>query len=169
MALRTFAFTSFTPTAQADTGALTNATYMALKGGSSTQRFRVEEIYMGGQAGASSVNDMVFARHSTVATTPTALAAPASDLLLDASATALATVVIPFTAAATGPQRLAQGYLLTLSFNAFGGIVRWVTSPNEVGITGLGNTASLGEMSLSAKNDTGTAGLMSAHIIYEPY
>ena len=169
MALRTFAYTSFTPTATADTATLANATYMAIKGGSGTQRFRIEEIYMGGQAGASSVNDMVLARHSTIAITPTALAAPASDNILDASANALATVVVTFTAAATGPQRLAQGYLLTLSYNTFGGIVRWVTSPNEVGVTGLGNTANLGEMSLSDKSDTGTAGAMSAHIIYEPY
>jgi hypothetical protein len=169
MALRTFTFTSWTPTATADTATLANNTYMALKGGSGTQRFRVEEIYMGGQAGSSSVNDMVFARHSTIATTPSALAAPAADNILDASASALATVVISFTAAATGPQRLAAGYLLALSFNTFGGIVRWVTSPNEVGVTGLGNTANLGEMSLSDKSDTGTAGLMSAHIVYEPY
>jgi hypothetical protein len=112
---------------------------------------------------------MVFARHSTIGATPTALAAPASDLTLDASASALATTVVTFTAATTGPQRLTQGYLLALSFNSFGGVVRWVTSPNEVGVTGLGNTANLGEMSLSAKSDTGTAGLMSAHIIYEPY
>src|SRR6266850_3077123 len=140
MALRSFAFTSFTPTATADTTALANATYMALRGGSGTQRFRVEEIYMGGQAGASSVNDMVFARHSTIAVTPTALAAPASDLSLDASAVALATAVVTFTAAGTQPQRLAQGYLLALSYNSFGGIVRWVASPSAVGVTGLGNT-----------------------------
>jgi hypothetical protein len=124
---------------------------------------------MGGQASASSINDMVFARSSTVATTPTALAAPASDLAVDASANALATIVITFTAAAAGPQRLAQGYLLTPSFNAFGGIVRLNYSNTQARIVGLGNTSSLGEMQLSAKNDTGTSGAIAAHLIYEPF
>ena len=169
MAMRTFAFTSWTPTNTADTSTLANATYMAMKGGSGTQRWAIEEIYMGGQASASSINDMVFAQHSTIATTPTALAAPASDKPVDASAGALATVVVTFTAASTGPQRQAQGYYLTPSYNAFGGIVRLNYSNTQARIWGLGNTASLGELSLSAKNDTGTSGAMSAHIIYEPF
>jgi hypothetical protein len=57
--------------------------------------------------------------------------------------------------------------LLNLSFNAFGGIVRWA-APDEHGVLRmLGNTASLGELSLSAYTG-GTPGLMGAHIIYEP-
>lgn len=169
MALRTFAFTTFTPTNTADTSTLANATYMAMKGGSSTQRWAIEELYMGGQASASSINDMVFARHSTIAVTPTALAAPASDLAVDASVSALATIVVTFTAAGTGPQRLTQGYILTPSYNAFGGIVRLNYSNTQARPVGLGNTASLGEMSLSAKNDTGTSGAMAAHVLYEPF
>lgn len=169
MAMRTFAFTTFTPTNTADTSTLANATYMAMKGGSSTQRWAIEELYMGGQASASSINDMVLAQHSTIAVTPTALAAPASDKPTDPSANALATVVVTFTAAGTGPQRQTQGYYLTPSYNAFGGIVRLNYSNTQARIWGLGNTASLGEISLSAKNDTGTSGAMSAHIIYEPF
>jgi hypothetical protein len=169
MALRTFTYTSFTPTNTADTSTMANSTYMAMKGGSGTQRWAIEELYMGGQASASSINDMVIALHSTIAITPTALAAPAADRPLDGSVNALSTVVIPFTAAGTGPQRLTQGYLLTPSYNAFGGIVRLNWSNTQARIVGLGNTASLGELSLSAKNDTGTSGAMSATIIYEPF
>jgi hypothetical protein len=169
MALRTFTFTTFTPTNTADTSTMANATYMAMKGGSGTQRWAIEELYMGGQASASSINDMVLALHSTIAVTPTALAAPAADRPLDGSASTLATVVVTFTAASTGPQRLTQGYLLTPSYNAFGGIVRLNYSNTQARPVGLGNTASLGEMSLSAKNDTGTSGAMSAHILYEPF
>jgi hypothetical protein len=57
--------------------------------------------------------------------------------------------------------------LLNLSFNAFGGIVRWVAAPGqEIGM--LGNTASLGEISLSAYTG-GTPGLMGSHFILEPF
>jgi hypothetical protein len=169
MALRTFAFTTFTPTNQADTSALTNATYMAMRGGNASQRWAIEELYMGGQASASSINDMVLAQHSTVASTPTALAAPASDLAVDSSAAPLSIIVITFTAATTGGQRKAGAYYLTPSFNAFGGIVRLNYSNTQARIVGLGNTQPFGEMSLSAKNDTGTSGAISAHIIYEPF
>jgi len=57
--------------------------------------------------------------------------------------------------------------LLNLSFNAFGGIVRWVAAPEEV-IDIVGNTASLGEVSLSAFTG-GTTGLLGAHMIYESF
>jgi hypothetical protein len=56
--------------------------------------------------------------------------------------------------------------LLNLSFNAFGGIVRWVAAPGEE-ISTVGNTQPLGEVSLSAFTG-GTAGLMGAHVVYEP-
>lgn len=167
MAHRTLTHTSFTPTGTADTTALLDNTYLALKGGSGTQRVRIEEIYMGGQAGASSVNAVVLGRDSTVGGTPI-LASGALDDILDASAVALATTAIPFNSATTDPQRSATLRLLNLSFNSFGGIVRWVVSPPAYGPTSLGNTASLGEMSLSCFN-IGTAGAMGAHILYEPF
>ncbi len=43
---------------------------------------------------------------------------------------------------------------------------RWVAAPGEEPST-IGNTASLGEVSLSAFTG-GTAGLTGAHVIYEP-
>ena len=87
---------------------------------------------------------------------------------LDAATAALAAPPSTFNKAATNkPQRSATlGGLLNLSFNAFGGIVRWVAAPGEE-ISMVGNTASLGEVSLSAFTG-GTAGLLGAHMIYEP-
>lgn len=169
MALRSFTFGFWTPTNTADTTNLADATHMSLLGGSATQRFRLERILISGLASASAVNQMVVAYDSTIGATLTALAAPASDNPLDASAVALATTVKTFTAATTKPQRLALGYLLWPALNAFGGIVNWNTSPNEVGIWGLGNGTATGEITLSAKNDTGTAGAISSTITYEPY
>lgn len=130
----------------------------------------VIEIYEGGQATASAVNIMMFARDSTLSAIPTALAAPASDGPLD-SRTAAAQIASGVTNnfAGTAPQRSATttSARLNLSFNAFGGIVRWVAAPGEEwGITGV--TASISESSLSAFTG-GSVGLMGAHIVYEPF
>ena len=79
MAKRVFQAATYTPTATADGVALANATYQSLEAASATQILNVLEIYIGGQATASAVNIMQFARNLTTATTPTALAAPNGD------------------------------------------------------------------------------------------
>jgi hypothetical protein len=56
---------------------------------------------------------------------------------------------------------------LELNLNAFGGIIWWNAAPTQQWSI-LGNTASLGESSLSAFTG-GTVGAISAHILYEPY
>lgn len=168
MAKRTFHANNWTPTATADTSALANATYMALKGGSSTQFINISEVYIAGMAGASSPTFMQLARVSTVETTPTALASPNSDGPMHPSTAALAAVPVSFVAAAAGPQRSAvtTDAKLELGINAFGGIVRWVAYPGEEWGQ-IGNTASLGESVLSAFTG-GTVGAVNAHIVYEP-
>lgn len=169
MAKRSFSAPNWTPTATADATNLANGTYMALQGGSGTQRVNVSEIFMGGVAGASSPTMMQFARDSTVGATITALAAPNSDGPMDPSTAALAAPPQSFVAATTNPQRSnsTSNPRLNLTFNAFGGLVRWVAYPGEEwGI--LGNTASLGESSLSAYTG-GTVGALSAHLVYEPF
>lgn len=169
MAKRIFHASNFTPTAQADTVALTSGTYMALKGGSGTQLINIIEVEIGGLAGASSPTIMQLARASTIETTPTALASPNSDGPAHPSTAALAAPPVSFVAAATGPQRSANtaDAKLDFSLNAFGGIVRWVAQPGgEWGQ--LGNTAALGESILSAFTG-GTVGAISAHIMYEPF
>jgi hypothetical protein len=169
MAKRIFSASNFTPTAQGDTTALTSGTYMAIKGGTATQLNEVQEIMVSGFASVTSPTILQFARSSTIATTPTALAAPAHDGPMHPSTAALANPTVTFTAAAAGTQRSATttDAQLNLGLNAFGGIVRWVAAQGAP-FTILGNTAPLGEASLSAFTG-GTVGAISAHIIYEPY
>lgn len=165
MARYSLTFRSITPTATADTTNLVDSTYLALlQGGSSTMRLNVSEVYMGGEAAStSSPTLMVLARDSTVGATVTA--GTTRNAVLDGSNTAPGTVAIFGHIATTKPQRSASLHLLPLSFNAYGGIVRWVARPGEE-ISVVGNTASLGEVSLSAYTG-GTPGAISGHILYE--
>lgn len=166
MAMRSFKKATWTPIAVADTVNFTDGGYMGLMGGSATQAIKLREVYMGGQAATSAPCIMIVSRDSTVQATPTALTTGESDAALDPATAALAAPPVAFTASTTKPQRSATLGLLNLSFNAFGGIVRWVPAPGEeIGL--LGNTASFGEVSLSAYTG-GTVGLMGSHLIYEP-
>lgn len=166
MAKRSLSLTTFTPTATADTTNLVDATYFGvIQGGSATQKVAILEVYLGGQAGSSAPSIMVLARDSTVAGT-VSLGTGQNDAALDASTAALAAPTVVGNTATIKPQRSSSLKLLNLSFNAFGGIVRWVAAPGEEIYT-IGNTASLGEVSLSAFTG-GTTGLMGGHIIYEP-
>lgn len=166
MAKRIVSITTITPTATADTTNLVDATYpFLLQGGSSTQRVNVLELYEGGQAGASTPTFMLLSRDSTIAATNSS-GTGETDAAMDASTAALAAPALVGNTNVTKPQRSSTLHLLNLSFNAFGGIVRWVAAPGEE-ISIIGNTASLGEVSFSAFTG-GTAGLMGAHMIYEP-
>lgn len=169
MAKRIFQVTNWSPTATADTVAMTNDTYMAIRGGSATQLIEVQEIEVSGFAVANAPTILQFARHSIIATTPTALAAPASDGPMHPSTTALATPAVTFRAAVAGGQRSAAATeaRLNMGLNAWGGIKRWVAAQGAP-FSLLGNTATFGEASLSAFTG-GTVGSISAHIIYEPF
>jgi hypothetical protein len=154
---------TFTPVAVADATNFTSGGFLALQGGSGTQRSNILEVFCGGQATASAAQQLVLARDSTVGATLSG----GTTAALDPATAALAAPPVGFTTATTKPQRSATLYLLNLSFNAFGGVVRWVAAPGEeIGI--LGNTASLGEVSLSHLSG-GTPGLMGAHFIFEPF
>lgn len=159
---------NFTPVAVADAAAFTDNGYLALQGGSGTQRSNILEVMMGGQATSSAPTLMELARDSTVAATAiTAGTNGRGPVALDPASAALAAPPLAVGASTTKPQRSATLSLLELAFNAFGGIVRWVAAPGEeIGV--LGNTASLGEVSLSAFTG-GTPGAMSAHIVFEPF
>lgn len=167
MAKRSFSIATWTPVAVADNTVFTDSGYMGLMGGSATQKLSIQEVYMGGQAGANAPCIMMLGRDSTVNITPTALAAGQYDAALDPFTAALAAPPVAFVASTTKPKRSTTlGGLLNLSYNAFGGIVRWIAAPGEdIGV--YGNTASLGEISLSAFTG-GTPGLTGSHIIYEP-
>jgi hypothetical protein len=157
---------NWTPAAIADATNLTTLQFMALQGGSSTQRINLLEVYEGGLAAASAPAQMIVARDSTVFAGATSNAARLASL--DPATAALAAPpLVQNVGSTTLPQRSATLYLLNLAFNAFGGIVRWVAAPGEeVGI--LGNTASFGEISLSSAS-TGTPGLMNSHFLFEPF
>jgi hypothetical protein len=155
---------NFTPVAVADATNFTDAGYFALQGGSTTQRSNILEVYCGGQASASAPQQLLFSRDSTIGVTALSGGTLAA---LDPATAALAAPPVQFSASTTKPQRSATAQLLNLSFNAFGGIVRWVAAPGEeIGM--LGNTASNGEVSLSHAS-SGTPGLMGCHIIFEPF
>lgn len=166
MARRIVSVKTITPTATANTTDLVDATYPCIvQGGSSTQRVYIREIYMGGQAAASAPTYMVLARDSTVAAT-NSNGSGQTDAAMDAATAALAAPALTGNTNSTKPQRSSTLSLLNLSFNAFGSIVRWVAAPGDE-ITTVGNTASLGEVSLSAFTG-GTPGAMGCHVIYEP-
>jgi hypothetical protein len=165
MAKRSLSITTITPTATADTTNLVDATYVGvIQGGSASQRVNILEVQFSGQASASAPTIMVLSRDSTVAAT-VSLGTGLTDAALDAATAALAAPTVVGNTATTKPQRSATLHLLNLSFNAFGGIVRWLAAPGEE-ISIVGNTASLGEVSLSAFTG-GTPGALGAHVVYE--
>lgn len=166
MALWSFTVATFTTAAVADAAAYTDSKYMGLMGGSTTQRLLIKGVTVGGQAAASAPQYLLLARDSTVQATPTALTTGESNSALDPATAALAAPMVAFVASTTKPQRSATLKIKELSFNAFGGRAEfWPALGEEPSI--LGNTASFGEMSLSAYTGT-TAGLIGGSILYEP-
>jgi len=166
MAKRSLAIRTFTPTATASapTDLADNTYFGIVQGGSTTQRVVISEIYLGGQATVSSPTIMVLARDSTIGAT-ISLGTNQTDAPLDSSTAALAAPTLVGNVCTTKPRRSTTLELLNLSFNAFGGIVRWVAAPGHE-VQQAGNAVSIGETSLSAFTG-GTAGLMGGHLIYE--
>jgi len=161
---------TITATAINDTAALTDSNYpYALQGGTATQRNNIKEIFVGGEGTTSTPVALVFARDSTASATlvgtGTTGAGARVPALLDGSGTAPATAPKGGNSAATDPQRDTAGHLLHFSFNAFGGIVRWVAADGYE-ISMVGNAASLGDCSLSGVATTGAAAT-SGHILFE--
>ena len=166
MAKWSFSSQGFTPVAVLDGAAYQDNGYMGLMGGSTTQRIDVSDVYIAGLATSSAPTPMVLGRDTTVQATPTALTTAQSNAALDPATAALAAAQVAFTASTTKPQRSATLAKWILGLNAFGGIVRYAAAPGaEMRL--LGNTASLGEVSLSCYTG-GTPGLIGASIIYEP-
>ncbi len=113
---------------------------------------------------------LALARSSTKATTPGALANPASDGPLNPNATVLVSgsTVITYTTSAAGPQRSVSASLarLNMGINAFGGSYRWNAGPTQQWQI-IGASASAGESTLS-NLPFGTPGAIGASITYEP-
>jgi hypothetical protein len=161
MARYSLGYQSKTMTAVADTTNMTDNGYATfLQGGSSTMQLRVNEVYIGGESSASTPTTMVLARDSTVAATGIS---GNFNAALDGSGVAPGTLAVFGSVSTTKPQRSSTLHLLQLSLNTFGGIARWQARYGEE-ITTIGNTGSLGEVSLSSV--TG-AGIVSGHVLYE--
>jgi hypothetical protein len=123
------------------------------------------EIYLGGEATASS-SVIVECLGRAVTTAITAAgAAGGSTTLVDGGSTAAATLAITGNSFTTPPVVTTTGHVLNLSFNAYGGIVRWVARPGEEPST-IGNATPAGGMCLFATTGTAAAPV-SSHIIYE--
>lgn len=168
MARRIVAVTTITPTATADTTGLVDASYPnVLQGGSSTQLIKVWEVSINGQAASSSSPTfMLLSRDSTVAAT-NSNGAGQTDAPIDPASAALAAPALVGNTNTTKPQRSSSLHLMNCSLNAFGGVFFWRANRAEECPSVLGNTASLGEMSLSAFTG-GTPGAIGTHMIYEP-
>lgn len=158
-----------TGTGTADNSALTGSGYMALQGGTSTQANFVDEVYIGGQATASAPAIMLLGRDSTVVSGGAALVSPNGNGLTNPSGGVLTAPAVGFIHG-TGAQAVRSNSVSlakkNFTFNSFGGIVKasYQNTQDRFGI--LGNTASLGELSLSAFTGT-TSSSVGAHIIYE--
>lgn len=169
MARRIISITSLTPTATTDTVSLVNGTYhAALLGGSATQQNKIHEISLSGQAASSSSPTfMILSRDSTIGVGAASFASGGMDAPLDFSTAALAAPPLSGnTFATSAPQRSSTLHLLNCSLNAFGGVYFWRANKMDEAPTIFGNTATLGEVSLSAFTG-GTPGAVGGHMIYE--
>lgn len=170
MATRTFAVAGFTTEAVADTANMTDSKYMALKGGSSSQVTKIQEVYvMGLESSTSAPQKLLLAFDSTVGATLTSLTTGESDTADVPATAALAAPVSSFVAATTKPQR-AKAYIHHCGFNALGGLGRHRFpdggEPRMIGNAAFSAGVSGGEISLSGFTGT-TAGVIGAHIKYE--
>ena len=149
--------------------------WMALKGGATTQIIDVLEVLISGTAAASAILATGMRLSSTLGATPTAIAAPATDGPMNVSATALASTVIPYFAATTGPFPSAAATVaaLNLGLNAFGGIIRWNAAPTQqwtqVGNAVVGSGVGGESVLWNNSGPGGQSTTAAAHIIYEPY
>ena len=164
MAMYSASIPTFTTSAIADTTNITTQTFVAIQGGGASQRNKIHEVYVGGQATASAPQYLLLAADSTVFAGTTSNGVRLAPL--DATTTAPGTLALAQNVGSTTlPRRAATLSKLNLTFNAFGGIVRWVAAPGSEIVT-IGASANTGEISLSGYTGT-TAGLVGAHILFE--
>jgi hypothetical protein len=173
MSKQMFTVNNWTPVAVADATNFTNNGYAALQNGTSDTNSLtlVQEIMIQGGAAASAVNNMFFARDSTLGATLAALTTPnsAGPNYPNARPFAANQTPVGFISATTVPQRSSSVSVakLPLTLNTFGGIIRWQAAPGypqgeEWAIFGTGTTNA--ESSISSFTGTGA---VTSTIIYE--
>lgn len=148
----------WTPTAIATNVQATANNYHAIRCGAATAVVRLTEIYIGGEATSSTVNRMRYQRLSTNATAPTNIVPSPHNLASVAAVTGAYQTV-----GTTQPTFSNTGSVLTLAFNSFGGIVRWVAYPGEEIYQ---NTATAPNAEAALASLSG-AGVVSTNIVFE--
>lgn len=169
MAKRTLSFPSVTSSAFADGASITDNGYMcAMTGASTTQRTAISELYVGGLApSASSPVIPIFSRASTVAATVGG-GTTTFDVANDPGMAALAAPVVVGNAFTTKPQSSTTGHLVTLPFNAFGGLSKW-QCPVGVGAELIlyGNAVSIGAATFAMYTGSTASAVVGGYLIYE--
>jgi len=166
-----FGSVTFQQTAVGTAPATTGLYYLV--GATNTLMSKVSEVYMGGEAPTSSTPaSMAFGRVTTaVGALGTAVASVQTDVMSNApAATSVPNGYTTWTT--TGPAMAATAILLRLSFNAYGGIVRWVSSPDQqITMTGTGAYSAQGaggQLMLQQVTSTGGVNaLISGHVLFE--
>lgn len=173
MSKQTFMVNSLTPVAVADATNFTNNGYAALQNGTSDTNSNtlVNRIMLQGGAAASAVNNMFWARDSTLGVTLAALVSPNSNGPQYGAARTFSANQTPvgFISATTLPQRSSSVSVAKLPFtiNTFGGLINWQAAPGypqgeEWCIFGTGATNA--ESSMSSFSGTG---LITLGVTYE--
>lgn len=146
------------PGGVADGTTFNSASYDAYLVGAAPRLARITEVYEGGEASASTVNNMALRRDQTSAATPAQKTPRPNN---PASQAALGTYFQDATTQATPGSQ----HMLNLSYNSWGGAVRWVAYPGEeIWVIGGG---ALPNSELSLAGVSGTQGQMSSHFVVE--
>lgn len=159
------ALQQFSPEAIADATNMTDNKHLNIQT-IANNYVRIIEVYEGGEATSSNANVMRLGRCSTLGATLSFTANKGfGPVVMNVLTVATVSHKAYDTSTTKSQMSATAGHLLDLSFNAFGGIVRWVAAPEEeIWLFGTATTNS--EAALAGFTGTAT-GIMSAHIIAE--
>ena len=169
MSKQIFTVNNWTPVAVADATNFTNNGYAALQNGTSDTNSvtQVQEIFLTGTGAASAVNQMLWARDSTLGVTLAALATPNSNGPAQPTARTFSANETPqgFISSTTVPQRSSSITVAKIGFglNVFGGVERWQAAWGEEWWI-FGTAATNAESSISSFSGNGT---LTSTVIYE--
>ena len=147
-------------TAAADGTTLVDNNYHALRVVTVNRVARIEEVYIAGEAGASTVVRMVMRRHATNAAPGGGDTVPNPMNPISAAADSRGFI----STATTDPAlAAAPSDILNLALNIFGGIVRWQAGPEEF-LYIVSTATPNAQVSLSSVSGSGT---ITDHMIFE--
>lgn len=148
----------WTPIAHADgASALANSSYHGLRNAAVTDITAITEVFIGGEASASTPQRMALRRTSTVVSTPTNVAP--GPLSQGGGASSQQQFVL----ATTGPTLASTTHIGTYAFNTFGGVIRLAMTPGQEPLS-VGTTQPNAEFVLDSVSGTG---VVSTNLIFE--